>query len=100
MNPVRAGLVEHPEDWPWSSYRATVGLSATAPFVSATATLRLFGEADEDVLRSRFTRFVTSQPDDPTEFDRIRSNERILGDRLFKDLVARPVMSDPCLTRV
>jgi putative transposase len=22
MNPVRAGLVEHPEDWPWSSARA------------------------------------------------------------------------------
>jgi len=26
LNPVRAGLVANPEDWPWSSYRAMVGL--------------------------------------------------------------------------
>jgi REP element-mobilizing transposase RayT len=25
LNPVRAGMVEHPGDWPWSSYRAMVG---------------------------------------------------------------------------
>ena len=25
LNPVRAGLVANPEDWPWSSYRAMVG---------------------------------------------------------------------------
>ena len=25
-NPVRAGLTKSPEDWPWSSYRATAGL--------------------------------------------------------------------------
>ena len=30
MNPVRAGLVERPGDWPWSSYRATVGENARA----------------------------------------------------------------------
>lgn len=27
LNPVRAGMVEAPEEWPWSSYRATVGRS-------------------------------------------------------------------------
>ena len=27
MNPVTAGLVEAPADWPWSSYRATAGLA-------------------------------------------------------------------------
>jgi len=26
LNPVRAGLAVSPQDWPWSSYRATVGL--------------------------------------------------------------------------
>jgi len=30
LNPVRAKMVERPEDYPWSSYRATVGLE-TAP---------------------------------------------------------------------
>jgi len=28
LNPVRAGIVSGPEDWRWSSYRATMGLSA------------------------------------------------------------------------
>ncbi len=31
LNPVRAGLVARPEDWPWSSYRATVGLPPLMP---------------------------------------------------------------------
>ena len=26
LNPVRAGVVRHPRDWPWSSYRAAAGL--------------------------------------------------------------------------
>ncbi len=26
LNPVRAGMVARPEEWPWSSYRATAGL--------------------------------------------------------------------------
>ena len=37
MNPVRAGLVERPEDWRWSSYRATAGLeSVLAAVVNST----------------------------------------------------------------
>ncbi|MCX6551280.1 MAG: transposase [Acidobacteria bacterium] len=32
LNPVRAGLVKHPQDWRWSSYQATAGLElAPAP---------------------------------------------------------------------
>ncbi len=31
LNPVRAGLVGRPEDWPWSSYRAMVGLPPLMP---------------------------------------------------------------------
>jgi len=30
LNPLRAGIVDRPDAWPWSSYRATAGL-ATAP---------------------------------------------------------------------
>jgi putative transposase len=32
-NPVEAGLCESPEEWPWSSYAATVGLATPQPFV-------------------------------------------------------------------
>jgi len=87
MNPVRGGLAATPEDWPWGSYRATAGLSPVPAFLSATSTLRLFGEGSDAVLRARFASFVTEPQDDSASVDRIRSNERVLGPRAFKDLV-------------
>jgi len=33
LNPVRAVLVHAPENWPWSSYRATAGLVRPPPFL-------------------------------------------------------------------
>ena len=33
LNPVRAGICERPEGWPWSSYRARAGLDACPPFL-------------------------------------------------------------------
>jgi REP-associated tyrosine transposase len=42
LNPVRAGICDHPGEWPWSSYRAVVG-RAPAGFVSADLVLPLFG---------------------------------------------------------
>jgi len=88
-NPVRAQLVERPEDWPWSSYRATAGLSPTPPFLDDTATLSLFGPGDERTLRARFIEHVLGSPGDENLVERIRSNERVLGNREFKILVGR-----------
>lgn len=89
MNPVRAGLVRQPEDWPWSSYRSTAGYCQVPPFLSTDFTLRLFGDEPEKVLQGRFTRFVTASVDDSTASDRFRSNQRLLGSRTFRDEVAR-----------
>ncbi len=33
-NPVRAGLCSSPEEWPWSSYRATAGLETQPRFLN------------------------------------------------------------------
>jgi len=33
LNPVRAGMVEHAGDWPWSSYRAHCGLAESLPWL-------------------------------------------------------------------
>ncbi len=88
MNPVRAGLTERPEDWQWSSYRAVAGLAPTPAFVDSASTLRLFGEAPDPVLQARFVEFVADQSHDPGLIDRIRSNERILGGKTFKESIA------------
>ena len=84
LNPVRAGLVERPEQWRWSSYAATMGLSSTPSFLSAVSTLRLFGDGPETVMRARFASSLLEPPEDQAAVDRIRSNDRVLGDRAFK----------------
>jgi putative transposase len=43
LNPVLAGLCEAPEDWPWSSYRATIGLAFPPPFLAVEEIRGLFG---------------------------------------------------------
>jgi putative transposase len=43
-NPVESGLCAQPEEWPWSSYRATVGLDKCPSFLHVRALLRFFGD--------------------------------------------------------
>ena len=78
LNPVRAQLVERPEDWRWSSYAATIGLRPTPSFLATDAALALFGDAERATLRQRFTSFVLAGCED-VEDDRIRSSDVILG---------------------
>ena len=56
LNPVRAGLVGEPCQWPWSSYRATAGLARCPAFLSTDTVLACFGEGVSAVLAYR--RFV------------------------------------------
>jgi putative transposase len=86
LNPVRAGLVESPDNWEWSSYAATTGLRPSPPFLAVDSVLHQFGPGERATLQGRFTAHVLSHEHDArsTE-DRLRSNERILGDRAFKD---------------
>jgi REP element-mobilizing transposase RayT len=94
MNPVRAGLVVSPDAWPWSSYRATVGLGTPPSFLAVASTLRLFGNEDQRMLQERFAEHVTSIPEDHGTVQRIRSRELILGDRAFKKLVSLHVAGE------
>jgi putative transposase len=84
LNPVRAKLVQDPQDWPWSSYAATVGKGVPPSFLAVDSVLRQFGQVDRRILQSRFADLVQGDPQDESAEDRIRSNERILGDSLFK----------------
>jgi putative transposase len=56
LNPVKAGLCRHPADWPWSSYRATIG-PAEPGFLALDRLLPLFGR-DEERARRRYREFV------------------------------------------
>jgi REP element-mobilizing transposase RayT len=57
LNPVRAGIVSAPGDWPWSSYRATAGEVPAPPFLATDWLLRAFADTREDAV-ARYRRFV------------------------------------------
>jgi putative transposase len=56
-NPVGAGLVRYPEDWPRSGYRANVGLDDPYPFHQPAELLAYFGPNHSEAVR-RYERFV------------------------------------------
>jgi putative transposase len=46
-NPVAAGVCEHASQWPFSSYRATVGTADRPPWLNVEVLRELFGGAEE-----------------------------------------------------
>jgi putative transposase len=59
LNPVRAGIVKRPQDWRWSSYRATAGQSAAPIWLDADWVLRQFGHATRRAQQA-YRRFVNA----------------------------------------
>ena len=70
-----------------SLYRATAGINEPPTFLTASSTLGLFGEEPEPVLHARFAQFIAGQGEDPVFLDRMRSTERVLGSKAFRDSV-------------
>ncbi len=57
LNPVRAGMVKKPADWPWSSYRANVGLEPAAPWLAVDGLLAQFAKR-RSLAQQRYAQFV------------------------------------------
>jgi putative transposase len=51
LNPVRAGLCAHPDEWQWSSYRATAGLDPRPGFLADGELLRRFASSTNEARR-------------------------------------------------
>jgi REP element-mobilizing transposase RayT len=57
LNPVRAGLVKKPEEWAWSSYRATIGEVKKPPFLTFKWILSQFDDRKRSAIK-RYKEFV------------------------------------------
>jgi REP element-mobilizing transposase RayT len=64
QNPVRAGICEHPGEWPWSSYQATAGLAPGPHFLSTGWLLAHFAD-DRETARERFRAFINEDLEPP-----------------------------------
>jgi putative transposase len=77
LNPVRAGLCSHPEQWRWSSYCATAGTAAAEPFLCTDWLLSHFGMTREQA-QAGYREFVEEGIGGALE-------DRVRGERLGTD---------------
>lgn len=58
-NPVANGLCATPDEWPWSSYRASAGLDRAPRLLDVKRLLSYFGDVPEKA-RERYREFVAN----------------------------------------
>jgi REP element-mobilizing transposase RayT len=87
LNPVRAGTVNAPGDWPWSSYAYLLGNYSPPPWLEVTATLQAFSN-DPVLAVAAYRRFVMAGIGASSPLLKTR-HQLILGDDAF-GAAARP----------
>ena len=80
-NPVRAGLVNHPKDYQWSSYRSTAGLVKAPEWLAVKRTWDLFSP-DPAQAKKQYRKFILDGQDEESPFEEIREGT-ILGSPQF-----------------
>ncbi len=81
LNPVRAGMVKQAGDWPWSSFRATVGEAPVPKWLAANGLLAQFGSR-RSVARRRYRAFVSEGAGTGSIWAALRQ-QIYLGDEAF-----------------
>ena len=81
INPVEAGLVPKASGWRWSSFRATVGLSAAPSFLSIEWIDRLFPASSRAESQQRFETFMNGTPNFESYLD---LNVPVVGSQAFR----------------
>lgn len=81
LNPVRAKAVQKVEQWKWSSYRGTAGLSNCPPWLATDWVLRQFGN-NRLQAASRYRQFVREGVARPSIWEGLRA-QVLLGEEDF-----------------
>ncbi len=89
LNPLRAGMVQRIEDWPWSSYAVTAGKRAAPDWLDAEWIVMQFG-TDPMAARAAYRRFVRAGKDRASPWDALRS-QIYLGEDEFLERMEKIV---------
>lgn len=81
LNPVRAGMVKTVAAWPWSSYRASVGLEPPTSWLSVDAVLSQFAKR-RSLAQQRYAQFVAEGVKADSPWLHLK-NQVFLGDEQF-----------------
>ena len=85
INAVRAGLVSHPIQWPWSSYAATIGVEKCPKWLCVDWILGFFS-MDKKEARAQYKEFVEQGIGEDSPFEDVEE-VAILGSPQFLDFL-------------
>ena len=87
LNPVRAKMVRQPGNWPWSSYRATVGSETAPDWLETRAILSSFADSETKAV-ARYIRFVADGKGQPSPWEQL-TRQVFLGSDAFVSAMQR-----------
>ena len=85
LNPIRARMVRHARDWPWSSYRATAGHGPAAAYLTTDWILGGFAKTRK-VAWTRYRDFVQQGKGQPSPWEQLKNQIYLGGDRFVEDM--------------
>jgi hypothetical protein len=81
LNPVRAGIVSDPGDWPWSSYPATIGAAGAPEWLATDGVLAAFAKR-RPTARKHYASFVADGIGAESIWNNV-NGQAFLGDDAF-----------------
>ncbi|KKU34303.1 MAG: Toxin-antitoxin system, toxin component, RelE family [Candidatus Uhrbacteria bacterium GW2011_GWE2_46_68] len=87
LNPLKAGIVNHPKKWRWSSYSITAGLRESPTWFDSSVILALF-TSNKKRAQKYYRRFVYEGENEPFLYEKGKGGV-ILGSQEFADQIRR-----------
>jgi REP element-mobilizing transposase RayT len=85
LNPLRVGLIKKPEQWRWSSFRATTGLVKRPSFLTVDWVLSQFGGRKRGAME-KYRRFVMEGIDKETPWETLKGQIFLGTDEFIEQL--------------
>ncbi len=85
LNPVRAKMVSNAGNWPWSSYRATVGATGLNGWLTVDWILGMFSENRLDAMKA-YRRFVNKGKDRASIWEEVTNQIYLGSDKFVEDM--------------
>ncbi len=98
LNPVRARMVRSARDWPWSSYRATIGEIESPGWLHTNWILSTFAKRKKTAI-IRYKEFVSEGKNQPTPWEYLK-NQIFLGTEKFVEEMQLKISPEATLSEI
>ena len=94
LNPVRARLTYTPDQYPWSSYRATINLEPRPEYLSTDGLLVNFGKNRPEAI-TRYKEFVAAGKNQPSPFEQLKNQLYLGSDKFIEEIQKQMDIEEP-----